>query len=169
MGRRAAAWVIGLLALWTVAPSSASAGGWAVTQVDPFDQPAAGEDVEIDFTILQHGQTPVDVDGVVIVVEGADGDITQFPAESAGTLGRYRATIEFPESGRYQWSVIQGWFGPQDLGALDIDGTGWSPPAAAWFVGPLGLAAIAGTGVVVARQRHRHSPLVSPKPQASVM
>ena len=169
MGRRAVASVIGLFALWTVAPSSVSAGGWAVTQVDPFDTPAAGEDVEVGFTILQHGETPVDVDGVIIVVEAPDGDITEFTAESAGTVGRYRATIEFPESGRYQWSVIQGWFGPQDLGALDIDAAGWSPPAAAWFVGPLALAAIAGTGVVVARQRHRQSPLVSPKPQASVM
>jgi hypothetical protein len=169
MGRRAAALVIGLFALWSGGPSPARAGGWAVTQVDPFDQPAAGEDLEIGFTILQHGQTPVDVDGVLIVVEDPDGDTTEFPAESAGTVGRYRATIEFPESGRYHWSVIQGWFGPQDLGELDVGATGWSPPVAAWFVGPLAVAAIAGTGMVVARQRHRQPPLVSPKPQASVM
>ena len=169
MGRRFAAVVIGLLALWSVAPSPAKAGGWAVTQVDPFDEPAAGKDVDIGFTILQHGQTPVDVDGVMIVVEGPDGDITRFPAESAGALGRYRATIEFPESGQYEWSVIQGWFGPQDLGVLDIDATGWSPPAATWFVAPLALAGIAGASVLTARQRHRQPPLVSSKPQASVM
>ena len=106
---------------------------------------------------------------MLIVVEGPDGDITEFPAESAGTVGRYRATIEFPESGRYEWSVIQGWFGPQDLGALDIDATGWSPPpppgsSGRWDWPPSPGPACSSPGSATVS-----SPLVSPKPQASVM
>ena len=131
--------------------SSAAAGGWAVTTVDPFDPPAAGEDLDIGFTILQHGRTPVDVDGVVIFVVDEDGDSTQFAAEPEGTVGRYRATVVFPEPGTYRWSVVQGWFGAQDLGTLDIE-PGGSASAAVWPLALVAGAGVAGTHGVAARR-----------------
>lgn len=155
--------------LWPTPPELA-AGGWAITVVDRFDDPMAGEDLNIGFTILQHGRTPVDVDGVAIDVVEPDGDRNRFVAQSAGEVGRYRATIELPEAGRYSWSVIQGWFGRQDLGQLDVS----SPPATAWWVTGIGalsgaLVVVAATAAVVMALRRRRQPEVSPKPQVSWM
>ncbi len=158
MARRCAT-LVGIVAGVAVATfggaSSAAAGGWAVTTVDRFDPPAAGEDLDIGFTILQHGRTPVDVDGVVIFVVDEDGDSTQFAAEPEGTVGRYRATIVFPEPGTYRWSVVQGWFGAQDLGTLEIE-PGGSASAAVW---PLALVAGAGVaGTMAWRQARSDGP-----------
>ena len=138
--------VVAGVAIATLGAASSAAGGWAVTTVDPFDPPAAGEEVDIGFTILQHGRTPVDVDGVVIFVEDERGNSTQFAAVPEGTVGRYRATIEFPDSGTYHWSVVQGWFGSQDLGTLDIESGGSaSASSTAWRAAP--LAVVAGAGI----------------------
>ena len=114
--------------------------------------------LDIGFTILQHGRTPVDVDGVVIFVVDEDGDSTQFAAEPEGTVGRYRATVVFPESGTYRWSVVQGWFGAQDLGTLDIE-PGGSASAAVW---PLALVAGAGVaGTLAWRHTRRRTALAT--------
>ena len=103
--------------------SPAAAGGWAVTSLDPMAAaPVADEDVAIGFTIRQHGQTPVTVDDVAIVVTDAAGETTRFPAVPEGPVGHYLATIRLPAAGAYEWSVEQGWFGPQDLGTLDVAG-----------------------------------------------
>lgn len=111
---------VATLATLTV-PAATEAGGWAVTSLDPMTgAPAAGEEVQIGFTIRQHGRTPVAVDDAAIVVTDAAGHTTRFAAVADGAVGHYVATVEFPTSGRYEWSVIQGWFGPQDLGAIDV-------------------------------------------------
>lgn len=104
-------------------PSPAAAGGWAVTSLDPIaTAPVAGEDVAVGFTIRQHGRTPVVVDDVAIVVTDAAGERTRFAAVPDGPVGHYLATIQLPAAGTYEWSVEQGWFGPQDLGTLDVAG-----------------------------------------------
>jgi len=167
MGRRL---LVGLVIaiVGVVASAPASAGGWAVTSVDPFDPPVAGADLEIGFSILQHGRTPVDVDGVIIVVEDPSGATRQFTAEPAGSVGRYRATIELPEAGRYRWSVIQGWFGPQDLGAFDVDQPATGAFPVPWVAGPAAAVAAAGVvGLLVVRRRRQ--PAVSPNPHVSWM
>jgi hypothetical protein len=102
----------------------AAAGGWAVTSLDPMvAAPVEDEDVEVGFTIRQHGRTPVTVDDVAIVVTDANGGTTRFPAAPDGPVGHYLATIRLPAAGAYEWSVEQGWFGPQDLGTLDVAGS----------------------------------------------
>jgi hypothetical protein len=143
---------------------TADAGGWAITMVDPFAPPVVGEPLNVSFTILQHGRTPVDVDGVVVVLAEPDGDRRQFPAEPAGEVGRYLATVELVEPGRHHWSVVQGWFGEQDLGGLDVaaddhSGAGWSsvakPAAAAALVGGAGI--IGAVGITAHRRRLRRA------------
>ena len=41
--------------------SAASAGGWAVTILDELPSPIAGEPIQVGFTILGHGISPMDV------------------------------------------------------------------------------------------------------------
>lgn len=116
------------MAVWlTVSP--AAAGGWAVTTLDPMSPPVAGATIEIGFTILQHGRSPVNpdaaVDGipgepVAVAVRSADGGETVFTARQDGPTGHYVAEVTFPQAGQFDWEVRQGWFGPQDLGAIDV-------------------------------------------------
>ena len=110
--------------------SGASAGGWAVTTLDETPVPAAGEPMDVSFTIRQHGVTPVDVADVAVIVAASDGTATLFPAVGDGRTGHYVATVTFPEAGPAKWSVRQGWFGEQELGAVIV-----SPPTGAAAAG----------------------------------
>jgi hypothetical protein len=108
-------------------PHGVDAGGWAVTTLDTMAAPAPGEPVDVGFTIRQHGVTPVAVDGVRITVTDAGGASEAFVARPEGTTGHYVAAVTFPAAGAYRWSVEQGWFGPQDLGTIDVQPL--TPPA----------------------------------------
>ena len=127
--------------------SGASAGGWAVTTLDAVPTPVAGEQVAVGFTILQHGVTPVDLtEGVAIEVTAADGASTVFPAHLEGATGHYVATVVFPVSGTYHWSVQQGWFEPQSLGMLTVA----DPSAAAASAGGGGSSSVSWLGSILA-------------------
>ncbi|CAN5654131.1 hypothetical protein BH18ACT2_BH18ACT2_18540 [soil metagenome] len=156
------------------AGGSVAAGGWAITVVDPFSAPRAGDVLDVSFTILQHGRTPVDVDDVMLIVRQPDGSNRRSPAEPAGEVGRYRAAITVAEAGRYTWTIQQGIFGPQDLGGFDVAAApessflGTSAIAAA--VGVAGLAGLAVLGVRRRRAASTDQPLsVSSNPQFSEM
>ena len=100
-----------------------AAGGWAVTTLDEYPTPVAGEPVDIGFTILQHGKTPAQLepsDDVGLEITSASGDTRFFAAVQSGAIGHYVATVTFTEAGTHTWTVHQGWFGPQDLGSLSI-------------------------------------------------
>jgi len=135
--------------LLLIGPSHAAAGGWAITALDPFEQPAAGEPTVIGFTILQHGVTPADVDDAGIRIVGGQF----FPAVRDG-VGHYTASVVFPTAGTFNWVVEQGWFGPQELGQITIGGaatqaaaagSSWQYPAAL----RLGLPLIAALCLVI--------------------
>jgi hypothetical protein len=102
------------------APHAVDAGGWAVTTLDTMAAPAPGEPVDVGFTIRQHGVRPVAVDDVRIMVTDSSGGTEAFAARPEGTTGHYVAAVTFPSAGSYRWSVVQGWFGPQDLGTIDV-------------------------------------------------
>ena len=145
--------------LFIIGPSPVGAGGWAMTSLDPFDPPAAGQPTTIGFTILQHGVTPVDVPDVGIRILGQGQKSEFFPAVSDGPdrVGHYTATVVFPARGTFTWVVEQGWFGPQELGVITIEGGApasaagsgaWEQPAALRFGLP--LVVVLCIGVVVA-------------------
>jgi hypothetical protein len=153
-------------ALLFIGPSPVGAGGWAMTSLDPFEPPAAGQPITIGFTILQHGQTPVDVPDVGIRLSGQGQKSEFFPAASDGPdrIGHYTATVLFPSQGTFTWVVEQGWFGPQELGQITIEGgapasgagSSWAQPAALRFGLP--LVVVACIGVIIghsARGRRR--------------
>jgi hypothetical protein len=101
----------------------AAAGGWALTTLDEYPTPVAGEEVAVGFTILQHGKTPVRLeasDKVGLQLTGPSGASEFFPATPEGAVGHYVATVRFAEAGEHTWAVHQGWFGLQDLGSLEV-------------------------------------------------
>lgn len=142
--------------------SAASAGGWAISTLDEFPVPIAGEPIDVGFTIRAHGVNPVDMtENVGITVTSVGGAAHYFPAAGDGTVGHYVAQVEFPSVGRYRWSIRQGWFGDQDLGQIDAGAptrvvtTGSSPGSLRYIA--LGGAMLFGlvtlTDVVMARRR----------------
>jgi hypothetical protein len=147
------------------ADSSASAGGWAVSSLDELPVAVAGEPVDVGFTVLQHGVSPVDLtEDVGIEVTAADGTTSYFPATAEGSVGHYVATVTFPADGQYSWRARQGWFAPHELGTMSVGGEGGASTTggAAWASGArpvllasclvLALAAIVDT---VAGRRRR--------------
>ncbi len=131
----AAAAALALLA-WSPA---AHAGGWAVTTLDPLSAaPQAGTTLTVGYTVLQHGVTPVAVDGTGIAIVGADGTRTVFPGRPAGPTGHYVADVRFPVAGASRWEAEQGWFGPQQLGAVPVAA---GAPSASADVTPAPVAA----------------------------
>ncbi|MGB5759319.1 MAG: hypothetical protein WBM50_20565 [Acidimicrobiales bacterium] len=115
--------ILGLVALTVVVltPGPASAGGWAVTTLDSVPEAAAGQTVDIGFTIRQHGVTPVNPDGEVgIVFRSTAGEEQFHAAEPMGDVGHYRAEVTFPDVGTWLWAVRQGWFAEQTLGIVEL-------------------------------------------------
>jgi hypothetical protein len=114
--------------------SSASAGGWALGSLDAVPNARAGHTVDVGFTILQHGVTPVDLAedvGVEIVL--GDGVVEFFPAGNAGATGRYISEVTFPSTpGEYAWNLRMGWFGSHELGTVDVDAASQGDRSKTW-------------------------------------
>lgn len=165
-------------AILLAAAAPASAGGWAASTLD--ETPAqfvAGQDQQVGFTIRQHGQTPVNPDSgdVGIRLTSATGEKLTFLAQQQGPVGHFVATVRAPTTGTWQWEVLQGWFEPQSLGAIEVvnsaaaaavpaaqpppasssDGTSWWRIAAVAFAVVVGLVVL--VDVVVGRRRPRAS------------
>ncbi len=116
-----------VVTLLAILSSTALAGGWAVSTLDPMDPPVAGQETEVGFTIRQHGVTPVELEDVAVAITGPSGAIAVFDAQQDGTTGHYVATVVF-EAGQSTWEIRQGWFEAQQLGVIDVGATG--PPEA---------------------------------------
>lgn len=121
MARRKLLAIVAFLTLMAF-PTVAQAGGWAVTSFDslPTDF-EAGQPYDLTYTILQHGQTPVDVGTSVVRIIDSGGTLTEFVAVPTGELGRYAVTVTFPASGTFQWEVTQGDFESYQLGTIEVN------------------------------------------------
>ncbi|MDY7104138.1 MAG: hypothetical protein S0880_23385 [Actinomycetota bacterium] len=163
--------VFALVLAWS---APAGAGGWAVTTLDPLDgidAAAPGTTIDVGFTVRQHGVHPVDLSGpmkgggaAIEIVDGS-GEVLRFDAAPDGAVGHHVATVELPAAGEYEWRVVQGGFGPQDLGTLVVgggaagvvaaDGGTW-PAVARYGLPVLALAAaayaLAGPGLAGRRR-----------------
>jgi hypothetical protein len=109
-----------LLALALFAPTMA--GGWAVTTVEGVpDDIVAGATYDITYTMLQHGDKPVDMANTGIVVYPPDGGAPLiFQGTPTGEPGQYTAQVTFPTAGAWRWEADQGGFGPFPLGTLPV-------------------------------------------------
>ena len=146
------------------AATPAGAGGWAVSSLDATPAPVAGEEVQVGFTVRQHGVRPVNPGGEVgIEVRSGSGAVTEFPARPEGPTGHYVADVTFPRAGRFTWQVVQGWFRAMDLGTIDVAPAGGVPDgAAATTVAErapsavrtlVALVGVAGLGLILADRR----------------
>jgi hypothetical protein len=112
--------LVAMLALMAI-PMAAFAGSWAMASFDQVPgEFEAGSTYDLQYTILQHGETPVDVgDSQVLIVDSA-GSTTAFDAIPLGQPGRYSVSITFPESGSWDWEVTMGPFASQQMGTIDV-------------------------------------------------
>ena len=107
-------------------PAAAVGGGYATvglqalpTGIEP------GEPWKAEFTVLAHGRTPF-VDGQPnVIVSRPNGEVVEtFPARLVDKQGLYRARVVFPEAGRFDYVIDDGYsqrhtFPPVTVGAGD--------------------------------------------------
>ena len=105
-----------------VGVSSAFAGGWAVTTLDPLpNELRAGQTYAIGYMIRQHGQTPFASAQTAIEIRSSRSQAPQrFRAVPDGPPGHYVAQVTFPTAGEWQWDVDQTPFAPQALGTITV-------------------------------------------------
>jgi len=126
--------LVAMLAVMAI-PTAALAGGWAIASFDKVPvEFQAGSTYDLEYTILQHGQTPVDVGSSQVRIIDSNGAVTAFDAVATGEPGRYAVSITIPESGSWQWGITMGGFGNFEMGTVDV-----TP----------GTAAMAATGSVL--------------------
>jgi hypothetical protein len=109
------------IVLLALTGSSALAGGWAVTSLDPLpDELRADALYQIGYTIRQHGQTPYPNAATSLELTAPDGRTLRFDARAGAQPGQYVAEVRFPAAGGYSWRVNQDWFGVQELGTITV-------------------------------------------------
>ncbi len=91
-----------------------------MTTLDPLTSPPPGEEVDVGFTIRQHGVSRWRSTVSRSIVTDTRGATESFTAHAEGPVGHYVAAVTFPAAGSYRWSVEQGWFGSQDLGTVRV-------------------------------------------------
>jgi hypothetical protein len=100
--------VVTALALATLVPAVAFAGGWATVQLSSTPKGArAGVPWVVQLTVLQHGVTPLE--NVRPEIRIAQGKLTRsFVARPTSMTGVYRARVVFPRAGAWKWSIWDG-------------------------------------------------------------
>lgn len=84
-----------------------SAGGWAVVTLDHLPaQIIANQPVKIGFAVRQHGRTLLNGLHPVIALGRTDSaQAFTAVATQEGSVGHYAATLTFPESGTWSWTI----------------------------------------------------------------
>lgn len=154
---------IAVLAVLLLAlPASALGGGFATVQLSslPEGTPAGGT-WHAELTVLAHGRTPVDgLSPAVRIRKG--GDVREFPAVPAGEPGRYRAEVEFPAAGTWQWEIADGYSQTHTYAPVTIVGGGKadSLPVVPLVGGAAAALLLAALAAVLLLRRRPHVPRV---------
>jgi hypothetical protein len=176
MMRRLLLAVVAVAALLVALGGPASAGGWAVTTLDPLPAGgiAPGRPTAIGYTVRQHGITPVALADSALLVTLADGRVLRFPGVPDASPGHHVAEVTLPIAGHFALAVDQGWFADEDLGHLDVgsaaapvtpppttgDSNGGVPVVPAVLTG-VAVALLAAQIVSAVRSRRRPVPAAS--------
>lgn len=145
-----------------------SAGGWAVVTLDHLPaQIVANQPVKIGFAVRQHGRTLLSGLHPVIAVSRSDSaQAFTAVATQEGGEGHYAATLTFPESGTWIWT-IDAFGSRQPMPALTVLGSAPVSEVAAkssvpnwgyWVLlvaGGLSAVGIAGLALLWLRTRER--------------
>ena len=159
--RIAAAVAAGLLAL----PAGALAGGWATVSLSSTPEGLGpGDPWVVELEILQHGQTPLDgVEPSILLTDSATGKTEYVAAEPTGRPGVYAARAVFPASGRWTYTVDDGFSQEHHYPAVTIGGAASAPAAATdefpWIALLAALlAGLAAAMLTLALRRRRARP-----------
>jgi hypothetical protein len=162
-------WIGPVVLLLAVAfPATALGGGYATLGLQSLPEGIEpGEPWTAEFVVLAHGRTPF-VDGhPSVTVSRADGELVDiFPARLVNQDGLYRARVVFPEAGRYDYVIDDGYSQRHTFPQVTVRDRGGDPapapspapaePAAAGLPAdngssvPLALALAAGAGLLAA-------------------
>lgn len=157
--RRSGAATAAFAALTLLMAGTALAGNFAEVTItsDADDPPAAGEEREIRFSMLQHGITPIS-DGRVELTATlpGSGDRLSVPATSLGG-GEWAAIVTFPAGGDWQLHVTHDVFETSAPTSLAVAPVAAGPMGAALAVGMLGAAAAAVLAGMLLIRRARGS------------
>jgi hypothetical protein len=116
--------LIGALAAVAVLPIPATAGGWAVTYLDPLpEQMQAGQAYTVGYWVLQHGSHPS-----VIPLTETDlrltraGEEKYFRGMPLREVSHFAVAIVVPHDGTWTVEAVQQPFGPYSVGELTVPG-----------------------------------------------
>ena len=135
-------------------PASAIGGGWATAGVSPPpDDMGPGQTWDARITVLQHGNPETPLMGVVPTLTIKNGSTAKtFKAKSSDEPGVYIAHVVFPSSGKWSYSVYDGFtqyggaqthtFAPVSIGVAGDDGGFPTMTVTAVIALLLGLAAV---------------------------
>ncbi|HET8740611.1 MAG TPA: hypothetical protein VFO17_12880 [Acidimicrobiia bacterium] len=167
MTRRSIVIVFTILTTFAFA-SVAHAGNWATSSIDDApDEFQAGKGYDVTYTVLQHGVTPVEGSTAIALrpAEGTEADVEElvFRGVPTDVPGQYRAHVEVPASGVWQWEVRQGVFGVFDLGSLTVAAEpGWSLGRIPTGVLVAAMLAVVLAGTLAVMRRAQTSPSSAP-------
>lgn len=170
MVRKSALRIMLVFAVSLLAVTPVLAGGWAVITLDELPgEITPGQPLAIGFMVRQHGSHPMEglEPTITLVRTGTRGRLT-VPAVAGDEAGHYRATLNFPTEGRWNWS-IQAFSMNQEMPPLTVGSATIPTREASGMAFPLPAAA-GGLGVlltlvafgILLRQRARWAiPLVA--------
>lgn len=126
---------------------------------DTDDPPAAGEEREIRFSMLQHGITPI-TDGRVELTATLPGSADQISVQATSLGGgEWSAAVTFPAGGDWQLRVTHDVFETSAPTMLAVAPGTSGPMWAALAIGTLGAAAAAvGSGIILIGRAGRPDP-----------
>lgn len=79
----------------------------------------AGTTQPVSFSILSHGEEPIDAGPTSVRFQGPDGATHNFDARYDGE-GLYTAEVTLPSSGQWEWAVATDEYIRQDMGTISV-------------------------------------------------
>ena len=145
-------------AMTALMAGTALAGGWAEVVIADGSEgpPIAGEEREIQFSLLQHGVTAVDFgEAQLTAVSSETGESITVPATNHGG-GSWSAVVTFPVAGNWQIAVGHTHLetsAPTTIAVGQIDGLTWLPGAISVGVFLLVATVVLASMVLIGRRR----------------
>jgi len=118
--------LVGALTAIVVLPIPASAGGWAVTYLDPLpDHMQAGQAYTVGYWVLQHGSHPSvnPLTETGLRFTSASGEEKYFRGMPLREVAHFAVAISVPHDGAWTVEAVQQPFGPYKVGELTVPGT----------------------------------------------
>jgi hypothetical protein len=103
----------------------ATAGGWAVTSLDPLpERVEPGRAYTVGFWVLQHGSHPYEgaMDPVGLRFADERGQVVEAPGVALKEPAHYAAAVSLPRAGTWNVYGVQGPFLDYKVGTLTVPG-----------------------------------------------